>query len=180
MKQRVITVVGVSGIGKTTHVKRLAEQLPIQHLTAGTLIEDGRSIRSFHRDQLRLASIDGNQKLLIEGFRLARDPTKPYVVIDGHPVVHGPQGLEDLSAEVFGALSVDAIVHLLASPEKILMNRVNDDRRKRPVLTKQEIFEHQTRSVSVAKAICRSLSIPYLEVGSDDIETVKSFFLELS
>lgn len=179
MKQRVVAVVGISGVGKTTFIKRLAEELPIQHLTAGTLIEAGRAIRLLDRDQIRLANINDNQKLLIAGIEQARDESKRFIVMDGHVVIHGPQGLEDLSSQVFSALNVDGMVHLSASPERILRNRVNDGSRDRPILSEQEILDHQLRSIRVAKAICCSVDVPFLEAGNMDINPVKSFFFEL-
>jgi adenylate kinase len=180
MKQSIIALVGISGVGKTTFVKQLADELPIQHLTAGTLIEAGRAIKSSDRDQLRLANIDGNQQFLIEGFRQSRDGTKPHIVMDGHVVIHGPKGLEELSADVFHALNIDGMVHLSASPARILGHRGGDGKRDRPALSELEISEHQLRSVTVATSICQSLNVPFLEATSKGVESVRAFLLGLS
>jgi adenylate kinase len=179
MKQQIVALVGISGVGKTTFARQLAEDLPIQHLTAGTLIKMGSAIKSSDRDRLRLADIDENQQFLIDGFHQSRDPNKRYIVMDGHVVIHGPLGLEELSADVFEALKIDGMVHLSTDPTRILEHRISDDKRDRPILSEQEIFEHQSRSIAVAKTICRSLNVPLIEATNMDVKLVSSFILGL-
>lgn len=179
MKQKIVALVGISGVGKTTFARKLAEDLQIQHLTAGTLIKMGSAIKSLDRDRLRLADIDGNQQFLIDGFHQSRDRNEQYIIIDGHVVIHGLLGLEELCADVFDALEIDGMVHLSSSPTRILTHRINDEKRERPILSEQEINEHQSRSIAVAKTICRSLNVPLIEATNMNVKPVKSFLLGL-
>lgn len=126
MIQKTIALVGISGVGKTTFLKNLASELTFQHLTAGTLISEGKSLEREDRDKLRLSNINENQRLLILGFHRARDPNIPFVVMDGHVVIHGAEGLEIIGSDVFEALGIDAMMHLVAPPERILENRLKD------------------------------------------------------
>lgn len=179
MKQLRVALVGISGVGKTTFLERLAQEVAFQHLTAGSLISAARTSESTDRDQLRLSNLDDNQQLLIKGFHLSCDQNMPFVVMDGHAVIHSATGLEVIGSEVFAALGIAAMVHLVADPKRILENRENDITRSRPHLSEQQLEEHQNCSILATAKVCEALEIPWLKATADDIGKVKCLLSEL-
>ena len=177
MMQKSIALVGISGVGKTTFLKRLASEIEFQHLTAGTLISAGKALEQQDRDQLRMSNIDENQQLLIAGFHHAKDKAALFVVMDGHVVIHTEQGLKNIGADVFDALGIDAMVHLVADPMHIFEHRTRDTSRNRPTLSEQQLKEHQDASLLAAQEICKSINIPFMKITADEIDTAKQFFL---
>ena len=83
MKQRVVALTGISGVGKTTFLRKLSAMREFQHLTGGTLIAAARNKGSDARDSLRHADLEENQRLLIQGFALEKDPKANLIVMDG-------------------------------------------------------------------------------------------------
>lgn len=179
MTQKTIALVGISGVGKTTFLKNLASELIFQHMTAGTLISEGKSLEREDRDKLRLSNINENQKLLILGFYHARDPNIPLVIMDGHVIIHGAEGLEIIGSDVFEALGIDAMMHLVAPPKRILENRLKDAGRIRPLLTEKELEEHQSISLFSAQKVCEILNIPCVKITVTEIDLARRFFLSL-
>lgn len=61
----------LSGVGKTTFLRKFAKLMAVQHVTGGNLIAAAKNAFMDGRDDLRYANLDENQRLLIEGFALA-------------------------------------------------------------------------------------------------------------
>ncbi|ATG47132.1 adenylate kinase [Celeribacter ethanolicus] len=172
MSQRVIAFTGISGVGKTTFLSKLAELITFQHVTGGSLIAAARAIAPGSRDTMRHADLDENQRLLIQGFYRARDPDAGLIVMDGHVVVDTGEGLTKISSDVFKALDVMAMVHLEADPSRIAQNRSRDSSRSRPKSEIETLKMHQDASRRHASFIADSLKIDFLIVGQGDVSSL--------
>lgn len=179
MNQAVVALVGISGVGKTTFLRELAQEVQFQHLTAGSLISAAKASEGTDRDRLRLSNIDENQRLLVAGFHLARDLSAPLLIVDGHVVIHAADDLHTIGADVFAELGTMGMIHLTASPERIAANRANDTRRDRPRLSNDELERHQNASLANATALCETLGMPLLSTSADGFDTVKHFLSEV-
>lgn len=180
MNQSVAALVGISGVGKTTFLRRLAQEVQFQHLTAGTLISAAKANGRADRDRLRLSNIDENQKPLVAGFHFARDLRAPLVILDGHLVIGTFDGLQTIGACVFSELEISGMIHLAASPAQIATNRSRDADRDRPQLSDVDLERHQRLSIAASVSTCRILGIPLLDASADDIDAVKRFLRNLS
>lgn len=169
MSQQIVAFVGLSGVGKTTFLRHLAEHIPFQHLTGGSLIAAARDARTDERDAMRHADLDENQRLLIDGFALARDTAARLVIMDGHVVIDSSAGLQELPADVFRALGIAKMVHLEAEPARISTNRSNDASRRRPTHDLETLSQHQLASRAHAKSIAAALSVEFHIVTHNDI-----------
>lgn len=175
MKQRVMALVGISGVGKTTFLKRIAAACAFQHLTAGSLIALAKSSDPVNRDSLRLSDLEENQSLLIRGFAQARDLAARVVILDCHVVVHGLTGLWPIESRVFSSLNVCLIAHLEADPIQIHLNRTRDLTRQRPLLSSDEIRSHQVRSLAEAQRVADDLRIEFMSLRHEDAVTFGRF-----
>jgi adenylate kinase len=72
MKQHVVALFGISGVGKSTLLREISDLVAFQHLEASALIRKGREAagaRDISTDTLRQLNIGENQQLLISEFR---------------------------------------------------------------------------------------------------------------
>lgn len=169
LSQRVIALVGVSGVGKTTFLKRVGAACDFQHLTAGSLIAKAKSVKPAARDSLRLSDLDENQRLLVRGFTETRDPAAQTVILDGHVVIHHATGLSPIASQVFSCLGIDLIAHLEDDPARIHSNRTLDTYRKRPSLSIEVIRNHQARSLAEAHRVAGDLKIEVKHFTHEDV-----------
>lgn len=163
-------VVGVSGVGKSTFINSLSEFLSFQYLSAGTLIkqEKERLDGVIARDALRFVDISDNQKLLVDGFRNARDDAASLIVLDGHTVIDTPNGLQPIPVAVFKSLDIRMFVFLKADPANIKLQRDRDGSRSRPILTVEEIDHHQETALAITVRIADELSLPFATISYMD------------
>src|SRR5690606_26018630 len=124
---------------------------------------------------LRLANIDDNQALLIEGFQQSRDYAFPLAVMDGHTVIDTGDSLEPIPAEVFRSLGIDMFVFVRAEPQVIVERRASDTSRRRPQLSADKIASHQTEAIQLTRKIAAELSIPMHLVTASDRERLVVF-----
>lgn len=174
MTQRLIAVVGVSGVGKSTFLKAAGEFLTFKHLTAGSLIGKARA-EIYEHDDLRLQDIDENQRLLVKGFEREKNTAGSLVILDAHTVIHGASGLEVIGPRVFAAFRPDAIAHVEANPRHILANRMGDQMRKRPLLSIEDLADQQALSRAAAMEIAQALSIPFRSFTRRELSEFCSF-----
>jgi adenylate kinase len=160
--QPVVALLGISGVGKSTVLNKLAGTIAFQHVQASTIIKlarDAQVATPTGLDELRNTNIDDNQALLISGFAAARDPTAPVVVLDGHSVIDTPQGLICIPPIVFARLGVSLFVFLADDAAAIADRRRQDQTRRRPTRTNDELERHQT------EALCRRPSLERAAYG---------------
>jgi adenylate kinase len=174
--QRVVAVLGLSGVGKTTLLHKLADRLPFQHLHASALIQEGRRAHGAQDasiDMLRMANIDENQKLLIAGFEKVVDRQVKLVVVDGHSVIDTPEGLVRIQSAIFAAIEICQVVCLVAEPFEIEARRLSDAKRKRPARSAKELEEQQNTSIVHALRISLDLSVPMHVFTSTQIDEMQ-------
>lgn len=168
----VIAFLGLSGVGKTTFLRHLRNHVSFQHLTGGSLIAAAREVSDGDRDQLRHADLDENQRLLIRGFELQRDPEAPFLILDGHAVIDNGHALTKLPVAVFREIGTAIVVHLEADPGHIAAYRTSDKDRDRPHHNLETLAQHQSISRAHAGHIAQSLSIDMHIVGHGDAENL--------
>lgn len=176
MKRRV-ALLGLSGVGKSTLVGRVAAHIPLLHLQAGSLIKAEQQYRAQSPDSseaLRTGPVLDNQALMIAAFeRLTRTTTLP-VVFDGHSLIDGRDGLIEIPSTVFAALSLDAIAFLAAEPAAIFERRRLDAGRERPARDLATLTLHQNLAKTAARRIADDIGRPFHPLDGDPIERLAS------
>ncbi|WP_375459215.1 ATP-binding protein [uncultured Enterovirga sp.] len=173
--RRVVALVGLSGVGKSTLVRRLVEQIPLLHLQASDLIKAEQARRqttASSSEELRTGPVLDNQQLLIDGFARASASVDGLVLFDGHAVIFGDASVTDVPSSVFAALTCEQILMIWAEPGAILQRRLNDTRRIRPELDAGLLEQQQRRAGEAAARIASELGIPFACFSSEDVHAV--------
>jgi adenylate kinase len=164
MSPYVAALTGVSGVGKSTFLRKLAAQLTFQHLQASALIKEGRQAAeggSISLDQLRGANLDQNQRLLIEGFRIKADPRASVIVLDGHSLIERDGDLVPIDPYVFGAVRIARMIFLADDPAAIAARRLADTNRERLIKDAQALQAVQEAAREHAEKICLHLNVAF-------------------
>jgi adenylate kinase len=161
MTARTVALTGVSGVGKTTLVRSLATAMPLEHLQASALIQEGRNATGdvVTQDQLRLIDLDENQRFLVAGFGLATASKSGLIIFDAHTIVEKGEELFPIDAAVFGAIGIAAMIFLEEDPKVIAERRCRDASRIRPLPNVDRLGHIQDVAREQAVSICRTLGI---------------------
>ncbi|WP_133675856.1 ATP-binding protein [Aquamicrobium defluvii] len=176
-KRRVVALVGLSGVGKSTLLEDARRRLVFEHLRASDLIKEERKQRQGKpaaHDLLREGNIDDNQALLVSGFK-RHAPEKGLIVLDGHTIIDTPNGLVEILPSVFSAIDVSRFVVLVDDVEKIAIRRASDNRRSRPSRSPEELAEHQEQSVLAAYRAALALRVPLFIVPLNETPNISVF-----
>lgn len=173
--QKTIFITGISGVGKTTFLKALSLHIKFQHLTASDIIKDQKqhvSSMCVSSEELRLANIDDNQKLLINGFNRLKDPNVRLVIVDGHTIIDTPNGLVTVERAVFEGLEIDQFIFLKEKPEIIFERRRKDLSRTRPQIEVHLIDEHQHKALAVAREYAETMGLSMVTANTSELDKV--------
>lgn len=173
----VITVFGISGVGKSTLIGGAIKDHPAYaHIQAGTLIK--RALKDIPRDKLRLAdpeTIIKNQSLLIEEFwRDVQEYSYSCVIFDGHSIIDTGETLIEVPADIIAALKPCKIIFVYDDPQHIHSRRKSDETRKRSDASIEQIEEEQDRAMKQAERYATVLDVPFVNIKSGDLQALKS------
>jgi adenylate kinase len=180
-KINIIAVLGVSGVGKTSAIKRLGEQHPLLHLQASDLLKAAYIRQGVPQtsEQLRLGAVASNQRILIDEFQTAVRDTLLPVVFDGHSVIEGAHGLEFVDWNIFKAIGAQRLVFLESTPQKIHSQRMRDTARKRAPQSVENLELVQEAARRHSELIARKLGVPFLVVAQHDAAAFRSAIFPL-
>lgn len=160
---KTVAVVGLSGVGKSTLIQRVAMDIELLHMQASALIkleQEYRAGSACSSEELRLGPILDNQALMLAAFSRLTHGVHSRVVFDGHTIIDGAAGPISIPADVFKALGCVSMVFLWDEPELIAQRRKADHRRDRPALTPNLLRRHQDLAERTGREICGELDIP--------------------
>jgi len=169
----VVAVFGISGVGKSWLVSRLAERRGMRHVQAGELLRlekekiEGRSTSA---EELRKGAVLDNQTLLLRAFEKACAAEPRDVLFDGHSVVDTDTGLVEVPVSVIKGLGPKGIVFVSSEPREIAARRFADSSRMRPQRSINELAAQQEVALRVCKNYSLSLNISCFIVASGDLE----------
>lgn len=177
MSNNVIILFGLSGVGKTTFLKRVALLSEFLHLQASDLIKMQFEVEEDSKlssEQLRRGDINDNQMKLAIAFLNETKEHGGTIVLDGHSIIDAPEKLIKIQPAVLAPVNPTKIVFLKDSAEAIFQRRLNDRSRQRPSRTACELAEQQNIALEQAEAIAGALAVPILVVNSGDWESFAS------
>lgn len=166
-----VFVCGIAGVGKTYLINRVIVRFPtvVTH-RASAIIQEARKVSD--QDTLRCLPIDeiaASQELLVRGLGRLRDECAAnLIVLDGHSVIDTNDGFFDITVETIKRLSVQSIVHLEDSVDRIKERRDKETARERPRRSADQLAEYQSRSLRMCGSYERDLSIPLTRLRAND------------
>lgn len=156
-----IAILGVPGIGKTTACKSFVQRNPtFGYVSASGVLRAASGLSAERLASLSRLEILNNQTLLARTLPEAIARTEAaFVLLDGQNVIDNGEELVELPVGVLESLKPRGLVLLEASPNEVWARRENDTR-KRPERSIEEIVGQMSIVRSVTEQYARTLSIP--------------------
>ena len=176
-----VGIFGISGVGKSSLIQRVMDQLPYEslHLQAGTLIKEAIP-EQVTSDSLRTAAsseIQANQEILIEGYQNKLESKKhvPVVIFDGHSIIDNDREIIEIPPSVIQRLNLHCLAFVKEDPENICHHRILDTSRNRPSRSINKLRDVQEQALAVCQRYCQELNLPLHVISSSDDELLVSF-----
>jgi adenylate kinase len=167
---KVIAVLGISGVGKSSLIRLAASHISLLHLTASSLIK-AQLAQAPTSEQLRAGPVIDNQELMLREFaRQIATPEQPLIIFDGHNLIDTATGLLEIPRAVFAELRLNAIIFIEDAPDQIHARRLADKMRERPGRSVAELGEQQSRAIEYAIGLAGGLEIPFHSIQSGDVQ----------
>jgi adenylate kinase len=168
---RVVTVFGLSGVGKSWMISRYAAAANVAHMQASQLMRDARATlvaREVTSEDLRRGPVLDNQSLLTDAFAKVLATEEQPIIFDGHCLIDvGEQPIE-IPVDVIRQLQPSGIVLVHSPAEEIVRRREGDTSRERPVRTADALAVQQDRCVAICTDYAEQLGIRFKEVRVGD------------
>lgn len=177
---KVIALVGLSGVGKSTLLKKISDQIEFEHLQASALIKSElkrTQAKTKNSEDLRQGQVIDNQTALINGFLRATKGVSGLVVLDGHTLIDAGEKLIEIPADVFRQISAEHMIFLQDAPKSIAERREADGGRKRPNRTVETLADHQAQAIIVAARITLELDIPLSVISCSQHEMLTAYLV---
>lgn len=178
--KRLLIVVGIPGVGKTTVIMKTEEiMLKSRSRTSvvvfGTvMLNEAKKIGIDKRDEIRKLSISQQQELQNKASEYIRSMRDEFIIVDTHLFVRTPSGfLPGIPQNVVENLRPTNLVLITANPEEILERRAGDQSRDRDVLSLDDIRRELELSRSMISTISIISSAPF-EIVNNSIGRVET------
>ena len=141
-ENKLVVMVGIPGVGKTTLLSRIEEEvrgrdLSVCVISYGTLmLEVARGSGAADRDELRKLPVAEQQRLQALAAEQIAGRTEEVVIVDTHAFISSPEGYyPGLPNHVLGIIRPTNFVSVSAKPEEIYSRRMKDATRNRDRVT---------------------------------------------
>jgi len=168
VKTKRVVIVGIPGVGKTTVVTEVFNQLQqknikLENLTFGTIMfEEAQKLGISNRDEMRKLSVDKQKNFQIKAAQIIAKINADVVLIDTHLFIKTNSGyMPGLPKDILDYLLPTNLVLVEAKPQDVLDRRLNDPNRTRDSATIDSIeFDNQiARSMLSSSSILTGASV---------------------
>ena len=179
LNSKLIVIVGIPGVGKTTVIEKLVEYLTTldikSHISVfgSVMLDEAKKVGVQNRDELRTLSVKEQKKLQISAANKISDLKYPFIFVDTHLFIKTSEGYcPGLPFDILNSLSPDQIILVEAKPEEIIERRNTDITRKRDNLPIDEIIYELNlgRSMLSSSAVISGAPIKTVNNNNDCIE----------
>jgi adenylate kinase len=164
---KVVTVFGLSGVGKSWMISRYASAANVAHVQASQLMRNARAAtmgQPVTSEDLRRGPVLDNQSLLTDAFSKVLATEERPIIFDGHCLVDvGEQPIE-IPVDVIRQLRPSGIVLVHAPPDEIVRRRGSDTSRERPSRDAAALAAQQARCVAICTSYGEQLGIDFVQM----------------
>ena len=168
MKNDIIFIGGIHGVGKGTLCKRIESELGIIHLSASEVLK----WKDFNMDSSdkRVSDIDSTQDCLLKNLKGVITPGKTYL-LDGHfCLLNKESKIEKVPEEVFIGINPKKIIVVSETPEIIAKRLYQRDGKRYETSLLEKM---QNTEIEHAQYLSSLLDLEMFEVQSDSYNTLK-------
>jgi adenylate kinase len=180
---KVVTVFGLSGVGKSWMITRYAAAANVAHIQANQLMRDAKAALvgvPVNSEHLRRGPVLDNQSLLTDAFAKVLAAEARPIIFDGHCLIDAGEHLIEIPVDVIRQLHPSGIVLVCAPADEIAGRRESDTSRQRPVRTTSALSAQQNRCVAICTDYAERLGIRFDQVRSGDepdfAQSLRHFF----
>lgn len=138
VKTKRVVIVGIPGVGKTTVVTEVVNQLKqknikLENLTFGTIMfNEAQKLGISNRDEMRNLSVDEQKNFQIKAAETIAKINADVVIIDTHLFIKTNSGyMPGLPKDILDYLLPTHLILVEAQPQDVLNRRANDPTRTR-------------------------------------------------
>ena len=171
MSRKIVAVLGVSGVGKTTMIQSFVQQHPdVLSVRASELIKRQAAITDAEKMRaLTSLEIHINQNHLITAFdKFKLESPAQHILFDGHSIIDNDDEVIVIPTKVFEKIGPDLFIFIEDDPDIIASRRVHDTTRSRPLLSSQNLDAQQLVAKNAALNYGTELSIPCVVLSAGD------------
>lgn len=186
--KRILIVVGVPGVGKTTVIKKVEALLnkfgdKNSVVVFGTImLSEAKKMGISDRDDIRKLNVNEQKELQNKASDYIRTIKDELIIVDTHLFIRTPSGfLPGIPENVIKKLKPTNLVLITASPEEILERRATDNSRDRDKISIEDIKRELDLARSMISTISVLSSAPFEIVSnrSNMLESASNRILEI-
>lgn len=168
MKNDIIFIGGIHGVGKGTLCERIESELGIVHLSASEVLK-WKELNVDSSDK-RVTDIDSTQDRLLNNLKGIINPGQTYL-LDGHfCLLNKENQIEKVPEDVFIGINPKKIIVVSENPEIISKRLSQRDGR---IYETSLLKEMQNTEIEHAKYISNLLGVEMYKIQSDSYDTFK-------
>ena len=161
-ENKIVVIVGIPGVGKTTLISRIVEilkekQTNVSVYSFGTvMLEEAKNAGIADRDELRKLSVDRQKHFQTMAATKIALKKNDVVIVDTHAFINTSEGFyPGLPIHVIEHLKPTNFISISARPEEIYNRRMKDTSRNRDVISLASI----KKELAVQDAMLSSCSV---------------------
>lgn len=164
LKNKIIFVGGIHGVGKSTLCKESATSKKIQYVSASDIIRQYKTIQLKDKS-VQKCQINKNQDLLLHGIKLIKmDNT--ILLLDGHFILFDEDNIPSkIPIDTFKKIQPACIIIIVDDPKKIAFRLLERDKKKYSIELLNKMQDDELR---YASDIANTLNIPISKVNFND------------
>lgn len=171
---KTVPVFGVSGVGKTSLIKRIArDNSRFIRISASSIIEAlsvPLDTRGIEFKNARNGELFRKQELAaLEMLRIAKANPDRCVILDAHNVIEFDGDLVILPVQIFKRVSPLKLLFVYDDPKEIARRRIEDTTRLRPHRSEAELCHYQNVALNTARNYAKVLGINVTQIRSGDL-----------